>query len=146
MTSATIKLLLPYGDAKHPRVDEVSSWTGKALAAPRTAFDDVLLREEDETAGVYFRFGSDSESGDALLPKVVIRPQTSTDMDAIVQVTKAAFATLEISVHAAPFTVVAPHAAGAPMEAGLARMNALAFDGHIHRGTVAFHQGFEATG
>lgn len=136
MTSATIKLLLPYGDAKHPRVDEVSSWTGKALAAPRTAFDDVLLREEDETAGVYFRFGSDSESGDALLPKVVIRPQTSTDMDAIVQVTKAAFATLEISVHAA----------GAPMEAGLARMNALAFDGHIHRGTVAFHQGFEATG
>jgi hypothetical protein len=62
MTSATIKLFLPYGDAKRLRVGEVSNWTGKALAAPRTELDDLLLREEAESAGIYFLFGSDPES------------------------------------------------------------------------------------
>lgn len=66
MTSATIKLFLPHGDAKRLRVGEVSNWTGKALAAPRIELDDLLLREEAESAGVYFLFGSDPESGDAL--------------------------------------------------------------------------------
>jgi Domain of unknown function (DUF4357) len=66
MTSATIKLFLPHGDAKRLRVGEVSNWTGKALAAPRTELDDLLLREEAESAGIYFLFGSDPESGDAL--------------------------------------------------------------------------------
>jgi len=66
MTSATIKLFLPHGDAKRLRVGEVSNWTGKALAAPRTELDDILSREEAESAGVYFLFGSDPESGDAL--------------------------------------------------------------------------------
>ena len=36
MTSATIKLFLPHGDAKGLRTAEISNWTGKALAAPRT--------------------------------------------------------------------------------------------------------------
>jgi hypothetical protein len=66
MSSATIKLFLPYGDAKRLRVGEVSNWTGKALAAPRTELDDLLLREELENSGVYFLFGADSESGDPL--------------------------------------------------------------------------------
>lgn len=66
MTSATIKLFLPHGDAKRLRVGEVSNWTDKALAAPRTELDDLLLREEAESAGIYFLFGSDPESGDAL--------------------------------------------------------------------------------
>ena len=66
MTSATIKLFLPHGDAKRLRVGEVSNWTGKALAAPRTELDDLLLREEAESAGIYFLFGSDPESGDNL--------------------------------------------------------------------------------
>ena len=66
MTSATIKLFLPHGDAKRLRVGEVSNWTGKALAAPRTELEDLLLREEAESAGIYFLFGSDPESGDAL--------------------------------------------------------------------------------
>lgn len=66
MTSATIKLFLPHGDAKRLRVGEVSNWTGKALAAPRTELDELLLREEAESAGIYFLFGSDPESGDAL--------------------------------------------------------------------------------
>ena len=66
MTTATIKLFLPHGDAKRLRVGEVSNWTGKALAAPRTELDDLLLREEADSAGVYFLFGADPESGDAL--------------------------------------------------------------------------------
>lgn len=66
MTSATIKLFLPHGDAKRLRVGEVSNWTGKALAAPRTELDDLLLREEAESAGVYFLFGTDPENGDTL--------------------------------------------------------------------------------
>lgn len=66
MTSATFKLFLPHGDAKRLRVGEVSNWTGKALAAPRTELDNLLLREEGESAGVYFLFGSDPESGNAM--------------------------------------------------------------------------------
>ena len=66
MTSATIKLFLPHADAKRLRVGEVSNWTGKALAAPRTELDDLLLREEAENSGIYFLFGADPESGDAL--------------------------------------------------------------------------------
>ncbi|MBI5861787.1 MAG: GIY-YIG nuclease family protein [Rhodocyclales bacterium] len=66
MTSATIKLFLLQGDAKRLRVGEVSNWTGKALAAPRTELDDLLLREETGSAGIYFLFGADPESGDAL--------------------------------------------------------------------------------
>ena len=66
MTSATIKLFLLHGDAKRLRVGEVSNWTGKALAAPRTELDDLLQREETENSGIYFLFGSDPESGDPL--------------------------------------------------------------------------------
>ncbi|MES2238172.1 MAG: GIY-YIG nuclease family protein [Pseudomonadota bacterium] len=66
MTSATIKLFLPHGDAKRFRVGEVSNWNGKALAAPRTELNDLLLREETQSAGVYFLFGADPENGDAL--------------------------------------------------------------------------------
>jgi Domain of unknown function (DUF4357) len=63
MTSATIKLFLPHGDAKRLRVGEVSNWTGKALAAPRTELEDLLGREELESSGVYFLLGVDAESG-----------------------------------------------------------------------------------
>ena len=66
MSSATIKLFLPHGDAKRLRVGEVSNRTGKALAAPRTELDDLLLREELEHSGVYFLFGADPETGDLL--------------------------------------------------------------------------------
>lgn len=59
MTSATIKLFLPRGDAKSLRTAEISNWTGKAVAAPRTELDDLLTREELEKAGVYILIGSD---------------------------------------------------------------------------------------
>ena len=53
MTSATIKLFLPRGDAKSLRTAEISNWTGKAVAAPRTEIDELLAREELDKAGVY---------------------------------------------------------------------------------------------
>ena len=46
MTSATIKLFLPRGDAKSLRTAEISNWTGKAVAAPRTELDEFLARED----------------------------------------------------------------------------------------------------
>lgn len=46
MTAATIKLFLPNGDAKGLRTAEISNWTGKALAAPRTELEQLLAREE----------------------------------------------------------------------------------------------------
>jgi hypothetical protein len=63
MTSATIKLFLPRGNAKSLRTAEISNWTGKAIAAPRTELDELLQREELDKAGVYILSGSDPLSG-----------------------------------------------------------------------------------
>jgi hypothetical protein len=62
MTSATIKLFLPHGDAKSLRTAEISNWTGKAVAAPRTELDQLLSREELEKAGVYILSGTNLAS------------------------------------------------------------------------------------
>jgi len=69
MTSATIKLFLPRADAKSLRTAEISNWTGKALAAPRTELDELLQREELDKAGVYILSGADPLSG---LPRAYI--------------------------------------------------------------------------
>lgn len=63
MITATIKLFLPRGDAKSLRTAEISNWTGKAIAAPRTELDELLQREELDKAGVYILSGSDPLSG-----------------------------------------------------------------------------------
>jgi hypothetical protein len=65
-SSATIKLFLPYGDPKRLRTVEVSNWTGKALAAPRTELEELLRRDELEKSGVYLLLGSDLKGGNAL--------------------------------------------------------------------------------
>ena len=62
MASATIKLFLPRGDAKSLRTAEISNWTGKAIAAPRTELDELLAREELEKAGVYILTGNDPQT------------------------------------------------------------------------------------
>ncbi len=59
MISATIKLFLPRGDAKSLRTAEISNWSGKAVAAPRTELDELLARDELDKAGVYILIGSD---------------------------------------------------------------------------------------
>jgi hypothetical protein len=63
MPSATIKLFLVHGDAKRLRTAELSNWTGKAVAGPRSELEGVLSRDEAEKSGVYFLIGTDSESG-----------------------------------------------------------------------------------
>jgi hypothetical protein len=62
VTSATIKLFLPLGDAKSLRTAEISNWTGKAIAAPRTELDELLAREELDKAGVYILIGNDPQT------------------------------------------------------------------------------------
>lgn len=63
MATATIKLFLAHSDPKRLRTAELSNWTGKAVAGPRSEFDGVLARDESEKSGVYFLTGTDPESG-----------------------------------------------------------------------------------
>ena len=63
MPSATIKIFLVHGDPKRLRTAEISNWIGKAVAGPRSEFEDVISREEAEGSGIYFLTGSDPESG-----------------------------------------------------------------------------------
>ena len=65
MPSATIKIFLAHGDPKRLRTAELSNWTGKAVAGPRSEFDSVLAREESQKSGVYLLTGIDPESGRA---------------------------------------------------------------------------------
>ena len=63
MPSATIKIFLVYGDPKRLRTAELSNWTGKAIAGPRSEFDGVIGRDESGSPGVYFLTGYDPELG-----------------------------------------------------------------------------------
>ena len=63
MPSATIKIFLAHGDPKRLRTAEISNWTGKAVAGPRTEFEDILKRDEASNAGVYLLKGNDPETG-----------------------------------------------------------------------------------
>jgi hypothetical protein len=63
MTSATIKIFLVHGDPKRLRTAELSNWTGKAVAGPRSEFDSLLARDESQNSGIYFLTGIDPETG-----------------------------------------------------------------------------------
>lgn len=63
MPSATIKIYLPHGDPKRLRTGEISNWSGKAVAGPRTELDQLLKREEATNAGIYLLTGVDPLSG-----------------------------------------------------------------------------------
>ena len=63
MKAVTIKVFLPHGDAKLLRTAEISNWTGKAIAAPRSQFEALLEREELLKPGIYMLTGSDPNSG-----------------------------------------------------------------------------------
>ena len=65
--SATIKLFLPFGNAQGIRTAEISNWSGKAVAAPRSELKHFMSREELKNPGVYFLIGDDEESGVPLL-------------------------------------------------------------------------------
>lgn len=61
--SATIKLFLPFGNPKQVRTAEISNWSGKAVAAPRSDLEYFLFRPELEKPGVYLLIGVDSQDG-----------------------------------------------------------------------------------
>lgn len=63
MPSATIKLFLVHGDPKRLRTAEISNWTGKAVAGPRSEIDGILAREEAVNSGIYLLTGTDSDTG-----------------------------------------------------------------------------------
>jgi hypothetical protein len=67
MAASTLKLFLPQGDPKGLRTAEVSNWTGKAIAAPRSEFKELLKRDELQSSGIYFLLGTDPETGDAMV-------------------------------------------------------------------------------
>jgi len=57
MPSVTLKIFLVFGDPKRLRTAELSNWTGKAIAGPRSEIEKILAREESENSGVYFLTG-----------------------------------------------------------------------------------------
>ncbi len=59
MPTATLKMFLAFGDPKRLRTVELSNWTGKAVAGPRSEIEKVLEREESLNPGVYFLTGID---------------------------------------------------------------------------------------
>ena len=62
MPTATLKIFLVFGDPKRLRTAELSNWTGKAIAGPRSEFEKVLEREESLNSGVYFLTGIDPDT------------------------------------------------------------------------------------
>jgi hypothetical protein len=60
--TATLKIFLVFGDPKRLRIAELSNWTGKAVAGPRSEFEKVLEREETLNPGVYFLTGIDPDT------------------------------------------------------------------------------------
>ena len=67
MPSATIRIFLVHGDPKRLRTAELSNWTGKAIAGPRSEFDSVIAREESQNSGVYFLTGNEPETGSSIV-------------------------------------------------------------------------------
>ena len=63
MPAATIKIFLVNGDPKRLRTAELSNWSGKAVAGPRSEFDGVISRDEALQPGIYFLTGTDPETG-----------------------------------------------------------------------------------
>ncbi len=64
MQAATIKLFLVHGSPNGLRTAELSNWSGKAVAAPRTEISELLKRDELNSPGIYFLTGVDPDSGE----------------------------------------------------------------------------------
>ena len=61
--TATVKIFLTLGDPASVRTAEISNWTGKAVAGPRSQLDHILQRDEANKPGVYFLTGINPENG-----------------------------------------------------------------------------------
>ena len=49
--TATVKIFLVEGDPASLRTAEISNWTGKAVAGPRSELDQIVSREEAQKPG-----------------------------------------------------------------------------------------------
>lgn len=65
--SATVRIFLVKGSPTSIRTAEISNWTGKAVAGPRSQIEEVLKRDEACKPGVYFLSGTDPESGKGIV-------------------------------------------------------------------------------
>ena len=63
---STIKIFLVNGTPQGLRTAEISNWTGKALACPRTQIDDLLSRAELKNPGVYVLSGDGADVGEPM--------------------------------------------------------------------------------
>jgi len=61
--TATVRIFLTQGSPTSVRTAEISNWTGKAVAGPRSQIEEMLKREEAGKPGVYFLAGVNPESG-----------------------------------------------------------------------------------
>lgn len=61
--TATVRIFLAKGSPTSIRTAEISNWTGKAVAGPRSQIEDILTREEAGKPGVYFLTGINPETG-----------------------------------------------------------------------------------
>lgn len=61
--TATVKIFLAQGDPASVRTAEISNWTGKAVAGPRSQLELILQRDEASKPGVYFLTGVNPETG-----------------------------------------------------------------------------------
>lgn len=61
--SATVRIFLVKGSPTSIRTAEISNWTGKAIAGPRSQIEDILKRDEAAKPGVYFLAGVNPEAG-----------------------------------------------------------------------------------
>ena len=69
MDPTSIRIYLPEGRPDGLRTAEISNWTGKAIACPRSTIDQLFKREEARSPGVYLLLGQDFETD---LPSVYI--------------------------------------------------------------------------
>ncbi|MBU8912280.1 MAG: DUF4357 domain-containing protein [Desulfobacterales bacterium] len=60
--TATVKIFLAQGSPSSVRTAELSNWTGKAVAGPRSQIEDILKRVEADNPGVYFLTGINPET------------------------------------------------------------------------------------
>jgi len=61
--TATVKIFLTQSEPDSIKTAEISNWTGKALAGPRSQLDIILKRKEANKPGVYFLTGINPETG-----------------------------------------------------------------------------------
>lgn len=61
--TATLKVFLTKGIPTSVRTAEISNWTGKAVAGPRSQIEEILGRKEAKKPGIYFLTGVNPETG-----------------------------------------------------------------------------------